>query len=78
MALAECVGGAERKKDGGGRMTSRTATVNRLTKDVTMTVTVKISRQFRFRLAIALFLIRLAAKILGCKLEVVEAFDGLD
>jgi len=48
-------------------------TVNELTKDVTMTVTVKTSKQFRIRLSIALFLIRLATKVLGCRLEVEEA-----
>lgn len=48
-------------------------TINRLTHDETLTVTVKMSRQFRFRLAVAIFLIRLAAKILGCRYEVVEA-----
>lgn len=47
-------------------------TINRLTKDTTMTVMVKMSKQFRFRLAIALFLIKLAAIILGCKFEAKE------
>jgi len=48
-------------------------TVDKLTKDVTMTVIVKTSKQFRLRLAIALFLIRMATKVIGCRLEVEEA-----
>lgn len=49
-------------------------TVDKIIKDVTLTVTVKYPAGFKIRLALSMFLIRLAAKILGCgiEMEVVE------
>ena len=43
-------------------------TIDEIMQYQTLEVTIKIPRQFRFRMAIAVFLIRLAARILGCKL----------
>ncbi len=70
MAHAKCLG---RKQRGGeGRM--KPLTVDKIIKDVTLTVTVKYPAGFKIRLALSMFLIRLAAKILGCgiEMEVVE------
>ena len=43
-------------------------TINEIMQDVTLTATIKVPMQFRFRMAIAVFLIRLGVRILGCKL----------
>lgn len=43
-------------------------TIDEIMQDVTLTVAIKMPIRFRFRMAIAVFLIRLAARILGCKL----------
>lgn len=48
----------------------KSLTVDQIMKDVTLTVTVKYPAGFKIRLAISMFLIRLAAKILGCRIEV--------
>jgi hypothetical protein len=48
----------------------KSLTVDQIIKDVTLTVTVKYPTGFKIRLALSMFLIRLAAKILGCRLEV--------
>jgi len=44
--------------------------MNRLSKNFTLSVTMVLTRQFRVRIAIALFLIKLAAEILGCGIEI--------
>ena len=51
----------------------KSLTVDQIMKDVTLTVTVKVPTEYKIRLAISMFLIRLAAKILGCRLEIEEA-----
>jgi len=48
----------------------KSLTVDQIMKEVTLTVTVKIPAGYKFRMAISMFLIRLAAKILGCGIEV--------
>lgn len=44
--------------------------IKRLDQDFTLTVDIKIARQFKIRLALARSLIVLAARILGCGLKV--------
>ncbi len=48
----------------------KSLTVDQIMKDVTLTVEVKFPVEYKFRLALSMFLIRLAAKILGCGIEV--------
>jgi len=48
----------------------KSLTVDQIMKEVTLTVTVKVPTEYKIRLAVSTFLIRLAAKILGCRLEV--------
>ena len=52
-------------------------TMRKLTHDVKMTITYKLSKEFKIRRWIAVNLIRLATLVLGCGLEVV-ANDPLD
>lgn len=51
----------------------KSLTVDQIMKDVTLTVTVKVPAGYKFRMAISMFLIRLAAKILDCGIEIAEA-----
>ena len=46
--------------------------LNKLTHDVKMTITFKLSKEFKIRRWIAVNLIRLATLVLGCGLEVVD------
>ena len=46
--------------------------VKKLDKSVTLRVNVRILREMKMRIKIATFLIRLAAVILGCSIEVVR------
>lgn len=48
--------------------------VNKLNKNHTVTVRVKISKQFRMRIAIASALIKAAAFVLGCGIEISNEF----
>jgi len=52
----------------------KSLTVDQIMKEVTLAVEVKVPAGFKIRLTISMFLIRLAAKILGCgiEMEVVE------
>ncbi len=50
--------------------TTQNFTVNKFDKSVTMTINVKVSKQFIVRKWIALSLIKLAATILGCGIKV--------
>jgi len=52
-------------------------TMRKLTHDVKMTITYKLSKEFKIRRWIAVNLIRLATLVLGCGLEVVDN-DPLD
>lgn len=49
--------------------------VRKLTKDYTVTVTVIFTPEFRDRTAIAVFLFRLGAMVLGCKFKLEEPED---
>jgi hypothetical protein len=53
-------------------MAQSVATLRKLTSQTTLTVTVNLSREFRARKAVALFLIRLASSVIGCGFEVVD------
>lgn len=44
-------------------------TIDQMMENVTLTVAVKVPAQYKFRLAVSLFLIRLAVRILGCRFE---------
>lgn len=44
-------------------------TIDQMMKYATLTATVKVPAQYKFRLAVSLFLIRLAVRILGCRFE---------
>lgn len=48
----------------------KSITVDQIMKDAILTVEVKFPAGYKFRLALSMFLIRLAAKILGCGIEV--------
>lgn len=48
----------------------KSLTVDQIMKDVTLTVEVKFPAEYKIRLAVSIFLIRLAAKILDCRLDV--------
>ena len=43
-------------------------TINEIMQYQTLEVAIKMPIRFRFRMTVAVFLIRLAARILGCKL----------
>lgn len=45
--------------------------LNSLTKRVTLEVRIKITRQFRFRIWLAVRLVRLTAWVLGCNVRVI-------
>ena len=47
--------------------------LTRLNRDCTLTVTVHITRRLRLRMAIAKCLMLLAARVLGCKIEVKDS-----
>ena len=49
-------------------------TIDQMMENVTLTATVKVPAQYKFRLAVSLFLIRLAVRILGCRFEL-ESID---
>lgn len=51
----------------------KSLTVDQIMKEVTLTVTVKVPAGYKFKMTLSTFLIRLAAKILGCRLEIAEA-----
>jgi len=44
--------------------------INKLTKDLTLAVKVKVTRQFKARFIVATALIKMAALILGCSIEI--------
>ena len=48
----------------------KSLTVDQIMKEVTLAVEAKVPAEYKFRLALSMFLIRLEAKILGCRLEV--------
>lgn len=44
--------------------------INRLTKNTTLTVKIKTTRQLKVRVVLAMFLLRMAARTLGCGIEI--------
>lgn len=50
--------------------------VQKMMKNVTMEVTIKVPKGYRVRLAIAGWLIKLAAKVIGCKITLDSAMLG--
>lgn len=46
--------------------------LKKLSKDITVTVTIRMTPEFRVRKAIAKWLIRLGINILGCKVVMVD------
>ena len=50
-----------------------TIAVNRLTRQVTMNVTVVTTRQFKWRIALGKELIKLAARVMGCGIRIEDA-----
>ena len=47
-------------------------TMNKLSKEVTLTVNMKLTKRFLIRKWIAIHLISLAARVLGCGIEFVD------
>ena len=44
--------------------------INRLTKNTTLNVKIKTTKQLRLRVVLAMFLLRMAARTLGCGIKI--------
>ena len=55
-------------------MASATLKMNRMPKDACLTATIYFTRQFHLRMSIGKFLLRLAARVMGCGLSIDDAY----
>ena len=49
--------------------------IKKFTKDHTLNVKVNFTKQFRFRVIAAIYLVKMAALILGCNINIEESND---